>query len=97
MPKRLRYHLQADPAVLNAALHIFLSAVEKGLRSACPAVEDNPPARIGAVAFIHRFGALLNSHRHFHCVVVDGVYPLNFLSFILKPAENRNAKTVRAL
>jgi len=25
------------------------------------------------VVFIHRFGALLNTHLHFHCVVVDGV------------------------
>ena len=32
------------------------------------------PACIGAVAFIHRFGALLNPHVHFHCVVVDGVF-----------------------
>jgi hypothetical protein len=31
-------------------------------------------ARIGVVAFIHRFGALLNPHVHFHCVVVDGVF-----------------------
>ena len=31
-------------------------------------------ALIGAVAFIHRFGALLKSHLHFHCVVVDGVF-----------------------
>ena len=31
-------------------------------------------ARIGAVAFIHRFGALLNPHLHFHCVVVDGLF-----------------------
>jgi hypothetical protein len=25
------------------------------------------------MAFIHRFGALLNAHVHFHCVVVEGV------------------------
>lgn len=31
-------------------------------------------ARISAVAFIHHFGALLNPHVHFHCVVVDGVF-----------------------
>ena len=76
VPKRLRYLLQADPAVQNLALHIFLSAVEHGLRAACPAAQDSPipTARIGAVAFIHRFGALLNPHVHFHCVVVDGVF-----------------------
>ena len=76
VPKRLRYFLQADPAVQNLALHIFLSAVEQGLRSACPVAQDSqaPSTRIGAVAFIHRFGALLNPHVHFHCVVVDGVF-----------------------
>jgi hypothetical protein len=75
VPKRLRYHLQADPAVQNLALHIFLSAVEQGLRAACTGVaKDSSTARIGAVAFIHRFGALLNPHVHFHCVVVDGVF-----------------------
>ena len=73
VPKRLRYFLQADPAVQNLALHIFLSAVEQGLRAAGP-VAQGSTARIGAVAFIHRFGALLNPHVHFHCVVVDGVF-----------------------
>jgi DNA-directed RNA polymerase subunit RPC12/RpoP len=73
VPKRLRYFLQADPAVQNLALHIFLSAVEQGLRAACPMAQSTP-VRIGVVAFIHRFGALLNPHVHFHCVVVDGVF-----------------------
>ena len=35
---------------------------------------DDPPARHGAVAFIHRFGPTLNPHLHFHCVVIDGVF-----------------------
>jgi hypothetical protein len=73
VPKRLRYFLQADPAIQNLTLHIFLSAVEQGLRAACPGVQGST-ARIGAVAFIHRFGSLLNPHVHFHCVVVDGVF-----------------------
>lgn len=51
----------------------MLSAVEQGLRATCP-VAQGSMARIGAVAFIHRFGALLNPHVHFHCVVVDGVF-----------------------
>lgn len=37
VPKRLCYILQADPAVQNLALHIFLSALEQGLRAVCPA------------------------------------------------------------
>jgi hypothetical protein len=32
MPKRLRYHLERDPAVLNAALHVLLTAIERVLR-----------------------------------------------------------------
>ena len=70
VPKRLRYYLHSDPAVQTLALHIFLTAVERGLRRACP--DAGPTSRIGAVAFIHRFGALLNPHVHFHCVVVEG-------------------------
>jgi hypothetical protein len=31
-------------------------------------------ARLGAVAFSHRFGSTLNPHLHFHCVVIDGVF-----------------------
>lgn len=54
------------------SLHIFLCAVEQGLRRHCPGA--GPASRIGAVAFIHRFGALLNPHVHFHCIVVDGVF-----------------------
>jgi hypothetical protein len=26
------------------------------------------------VAFIHRFGSMLNAHLHFHCVFIDGVF-----------------------
>ncbi|MBK7675961.1 MAG: transposase [Candidatus Accumulibacter sp.] len=26
------------------------------------------------MAFIHRFGALLNPHEHFHCLVIEGVF-----------------------
>jgi hypothetical protein len=35
---------------------------------------SGPAARLGAVAFIHRFGSTLNPHLHFHCVVIDGVF-----------------------
>jgi hypothetical protein len=31
-------------------------------------------ARFGAVSFIHRFGASLNRHVHYHCCVIDGVF-----------------------
>jgi len=37
VPKRLRYHLERDPAVLNVALHIFLTAIERVVRQHSPA------------------------------------------------------------
>ncbi len=32
------------------------------------------PKRLGVVSFVHRFGAALNEHPHFHCCVIDGVF-----------------------
>lgn len=52
------------------ALHIFLSVVEQGLRARSSAAGSS--FRIGAVVFIHRFGALPNAH--FHCHVIDAVF-----------------------
>jgi hypothetical protein len=72
VPKRLRYHLEHDPAVQNAALHIFITAIERALRQCSP--DSGDASRLGAVVFIHRFGALLNTHLHYHCIVVDGVF-----------------------
>lgn len=89
--KRLRYHLQHDPAVLNAALHIFLSAVERQLRLTSPGASAK--SRLGGVVFIHRFGALLNAHLHFHCVVVDGVFDAEAVGgVIFHPATELDAR-----
>jgi hypothetical protein len=46
--------------------------VEQCLRAHSPGAGTS--ARLGAVAFIHRFGSTLNAHLHFHCVVIDGVF-----------------------
>jgi len=35
---------------------------------------DKAALRIGAIAFIHRFGSSLNEHVHFHVCAVDGVF-----------------------
>jgi hypothetical protein len=72
MPKRLRYFLQRNPALQGAALRLFLRAVEPCLRA--HSAGAGPAVRLGAVAFIHCFGSALNPHRHFHCVVIDGVF-----------------------
>ena len=72
VPKRLRYFLQRDVALQGAVLRIFLGEVERCLREHSPGCDTQ--ARIGAVAFIHRFGSSLNEHLHFHCCIVDGTF-----------------------
>ena len=62
VPTRLRYHLERDPAVLNAALHIFLTAIERVLREHSSSA--SAASHLGDVIFINRFGALLNTHLH---------------------------------
>ena len=64
VPKRLRYHLQHERKARDSVLRIFLDAVERHRRARC--LGSGPKARIGAVAFIHRFGSSLNEHTHFH-------------------------------
>jgi hypothetical protein len=98
LPKRLRYHLQRDREALNSALRIFLSQIERHLRARCP--EAGADARIGAVAFIHRFGASLNLHPHFHVCVVDGLFApegeggVRF--FGVGPLDSEDAEAVQA-
>ena len=72
VPKRLRYFLQRDTALQGAVLRILLRGVERCLREHSPGCGTT--ARIGAIAFIHRFGSSLNEHTHFHCCIVDGVF-----------------------
>lgn len=69
MPKRLRWYLEREPQAVRAVLHILLRVVEGHLRRSSDA---GPDARFGAVSFIHRFGASLNRHVHYHCCVIDG-------------------------
>jgi len=59
-------------ALQGAVLRILLRGVERCLREHSPGCDS--AARIGAIAFIHRFGSSLNEHTHFHCCVVDGVF-----------------------
>ena len=62
VPKRLRYFMQRDGAVLNMVLRIFLRVIAQSLSANCPgaAVVNKAAQHIGAVAFIHRFGSSLN-------------------------------------
>ena len=57
---------------LAAVLHIFLWVVEAHLRKSCPGASAQ--ALVGAVSFLHRLGASLNRHLHYHCCILDGVF-----------------------
>ncbi len=98
VPKRLRYFLERNPALQGVALRLFLGAVEQCLRAHCPGCGTH--ARIGAIAFIHRFGSALNAHLHFHCVVIDGVFaPTPTRAAVFHPAnaiDSRALATVQA-
>ncbi len=76
VPKRLRYFMRRDGAVLNMVLRIFLRVIAQSLQASSPgAAHVNKAAlHIGAVAFIHRFDSSLNEHVHFHVCVVDRVF-----------------------
>jgi hypothetical protein len=89
VPKRLRYFLQRDGAVLNMGLRIFLRATAQCLQDHCAgaAQVDKAALHIGAVAFIHRFGSSLNGHVHFHVCVVDGVFEEVARARLMPPLE----------
>jgi len=96
VPKRLRYHLEHDPAVLNAALHIVLTAIERGLRQHSPGA--SAASRLGAVIFIHRFGALLNAQLHLHGIVIDGVFEADAVDGVaFHPESGVDAPAIAAL
>jgi len=76
VPKRLRYYMQRDAAVLSMVLRIFVRVIAQTLQTHSPGAAhmDKAGLHIGAIAFIHRFGSSLNEHVHFHVCVVDGVF-----------------------
>ena len=76
VPKRLRYFMQRDGAVLGMVLRIFLRVIAQTLQANSPGAQnpDKAALHIGAIAFIHRFGSSLNEHVHFHVCAVDGVF-----------------------
>ena len=73
VPKRLRYFMQRDGAVINMVLRIFLRVIAQSLFANYPGAADVNKAalHLGAVALakpqvhIHRFGSSLNGHVHF--------------------------------
>ena len=81
-PEGLRYFMMRDGVVLNRVLRIFLRVIAQSLSANSPGAAnvDKTALHIGAVAFIHRFGSILNEHVHFRDCMVDrgdGI-PLDF-------------------
>jgi hypothetical protein len=90
VPKRLRYFMQRDGAVLGMVLRIFLRVIAQSLQATarCGAGGQGGAAHRGAVAFIHRFGSSLNGHVHFHVCAVDGVFEEVAGRATLRPMPN---------
>jgi len=72
VPKRVRYFLGRESETVGSVLRIFMRALETTLRQNSPGAPAG--SRFGAVAFVHHFGASLNRHIHFHCIITDGVF-----------------------
>ncbi|MGH9892045.1 MAG: hypothetical protein ACREA0_08705, partial [bacterium] len=62
LPKRLRYFLHHDPALIGPVLRIFLKAAEDRLKAQSPGAPAE--ARFGAVTFVYRFGTDTVDGRH---------------------------------
>jgi hypothetical protein len=73
------------PHESSYSLRLFLRVVEQRLRARIPG--SGPTARIGAVAFIHRFGSTQNTNLPFHCVVIEGVFGSAASRRLTRPAD----------
>ena len=73
LPKRLRYYLYHNSDITSKVLKIFLDEISKQLKQQID-IPKGSKIKPGGVSFIHRFGASLNVHLHFHCVVMEGLF-----------------------
>ena len=74
-----------DAELVNQVLRVFLEEVEKALFACSPGAPSD--ARFGAVSFVHRFGAALNSNLHFHCCVIEGLFSTEGEGLRFHPAQ----------
>jgi hypothetical protein len=72
VPRRIRWVLHHDRKMVSGVLRVFLRALRTTL---CKHSPDAPKgSSLGAVSFLHRAGASMNVHSHFHTVICDGVF-----------------------
>jgi hypothetical protein len=69
VPKRVRYFLDRDSALLAAVARIFFRTIARCLRRGA-----GRDGQAGAVMVTQHFGDALNRHTHLHAVVADGVF-----------------------
>ncbi|NOU32438.1 MAG: hypothetical protein HOO96_31420 [Polyangiaceae bacterium] len=62
------------PAVLTALSRIFWETVQRRYRRWLRSTGVLVPVETGAITGVHRAGASLNVHIHFHLLALDGVY-----------------------
>ena len=72
-PRRLRFALARDGALLGDVMRIFLSKVFAWQRRRARA-EGIGDGHTGSVSFVQRFGGYLNLNVHVHATVPDGVF-----------------------
>jgi len=72
-PRRIRFVLVRDRALLSDVMRIFLRKVFawQRRRARATGVGDG---RTGSVSFIQRFGGYLNANTHLHATLPDGVF-----------------------
>lgn len=72
-PRRIRFVLARDGALLSDVMRIFLRKVFAWQRRRARAKRiDN--AHAGSVSFVQRFGGYLNANTHIHATLPDGVF-----------------------
>ena len=72
-PRRVRFLLAKDAALLSAVLNMALRKLFAWQRRATRRMGINMP-QTGAITFVQRFGSLLNLNVHFHSLLPDGVF-----------------------
>lgn len=77
LPPHLRYTLGYDAAMLSASVSAFTRSIFRYLRRKAKRelkLKSVDLARAGAISFIHRCSANLDTNVHFHALVPDGVF-----------------------
>jgi hypothetical protein len=75
-PRRIRYHLAADPKLAREALQEVLRTVFAWQRRRARAVGARPERAHsnGAISFVQRFDSSLALNVHYHVLIPDGVF-----------------------